>query len=458
MSKRATVTVRARRRYRVQLERVRFVAPSDAKQRPNGIPASRPAPDPHGRIAVRLYDGGSDITTRPRRGSGDPNDRVNRFQVIHYETGPTPSISETDTMRRLLEQQAERPSPPVTYEHSGREAYGRVAPLGATDETDGVAMACGFERRESRAGDPQAKQLFGVNSSASWIHRMRSPTEQLAAYDETAADYVGTEHYAQWLATRRQIERLQLEAFDGETRARAQRDLAVVPRLLPGLWCPSFAGGLLYHTFDPLDRVNFHSTTAGPNDMEAIPWASCGDRMSSTVHLFAQPRRPRIMFRWVAVYLNVVLFAPPILSTEVNLGAFADRLPMGFAFREEPEQTINDTVMSNWIRETQRYAVGLRQDLGSQVFSPYYLKLLLFRVDGLWQYFRAGANVGDLAGLLDVQRGQGGDSTRYRVYRKTAIAPGDTVEGYGSFGVPGEVIPHNKVGPTFAGGPPYGPF
>lgn len=456
MSKRETVVVRARRRYQVQLARV-VASPEPATQRrPLAVVPPGPAREPFGRPMLRLYDGGSRVTTRPRSASGDPNDRVNRFEALHFETRPFPSVAEGDTMRRDLEAQAERPSPPLTYEHSGRPLYGQVAPLGATDETDGVLMSCAFERRETRPGDPRARQSFGINSLASWTHRMRSPAEQLAAYDATESLFIGTDSYATWRADRARIVRLALEGFDTPTLARAQADLAVVPKLLPGSWCPSFTGGLIYHTFDPLDRVNFHATTVdSPNGAEAIPWMPCGDRTSSTAHVFAQPKRPRIMFRWTAVYLNIVLFAPPILSIETNIGAFADRLPLGFAYREEPEQTINDQAMSAWIRETNRYAVALRQDLGSQVISRFYIKLLIQRVDGLWQYFRAGANVGDMAGLLDVERGN--QSTRYRVFRRTAIAPGTTAEGYGSLGTQ-EVIPHNKVAPIFEGGPSYGPF
>lgn len=455
MTRTETITVRNRRSYRVDISRLVEEVPEPS---PRGLPSGpndsrRPRP---GAIVGRLHDGGSTIATRTR--AGDPTDLVNRYQAQHYESSPFPSISEIDVVRRKLELQASYG--PVTYEHSGRESYGDMVPIAANEETDGVSMGLFLERRKFDVDDPQAKRSYGVNSSAGWIHPMRTPAEQLADFEATAADI----DPVQAAAHLRRITRLQYESFDADTRHRAQRDLAFVPNgLSAGMYCPSVSGGLVYSNADPMDTVNYHTTreaySGGP---AAVPWMPVGDGVGTVFDMILEPKLVRIMFRWVSVFLVQVLFAPPTLVAEVNIGAYTDRLPLGLAYRDIPEQSINDTYMSNWIRESNRYAVALQQDVGSQQTSPYYIKILLYRLDGLWQYFRPGASVGDLAAMIDIRRGGHASRVdRYRVYRKTAVEGGEGaegVQGYGSLGVAGEVIPHDKEGPTFTSGAEYGPF
>lgn len=454
MSGREILTVKNRRRYRVDISRLVDEQEADRRRRGNGLAPNKTRRDAFGSIVGRLHDGGSRITTLPRNGV-DTTDLVNRFTANHYETGPFPDISQVDVVRRELVARADLP--PVAYEHSGRMSRYNMTPIGATTETDGVAMGLYLERRKLLQSDPQAKRSYGVASYAPWIHPMRSPLEQLASYDDSAADLLDD-------SARAAIERLQLEGFDVETAGRAQRDLAFVPSgLSPGMYCPSFSGGSTYHSFDPLDTVNFHtSREASTAGAAAIPWLPVGDGVASTFDLIAEPKLFRIQFTWVSVYLVIVLFAPPTLVIEVNLGSYSDRLPLGFAYAADPEQSVNDAVMSRWIRESNRYALALRQDLGRQVFSPYFIMILVGRVDGLWEAFSPAQNVGDLAGILDVQRG-GFASRRDRhfIYRKTAIPGGGTVDdvvAYGSLGVSGEVSPHSKGAPTFSGGRPYAPW
>lgn len=459
MSRTETITIRDKRRYRVDVSRIAAES-VEARRRGFGVTPAGPHRAEQGALVGRLHDGGSRITAEPR--SSDPTDLVNRYTANHYEMGPFPDISQIDAVRRDLKDRAD--TDPVTYEHSGRRSYANMVPIAATEETDGVLMSLHLERRPFADSDPQARRSYGVNRLASWIHSMRSPVEQLAQIDASLADYVGTPEYPEMIALRRQVERLQLEGFETETWNRAQQDLAFVPPgLAPGAYCPSFSGGAIYHSFDPLDTANFitsrQATTVGA---PATPWLTVGDGYGTVYDLILEPKLPQIRFTWVAVYVVIVLFAPPIITAEVNLGSYCDRLPLGFAFREEPEQSINDTVMSAWMRQSNRYALALRQDLGAQVFSRFFFKLLMNRVDGLWEYFTPALNAGDLAGIVDVRRG-GHDSRRdrYYVYRRTAVPGGvgfDGVEGYGSLGVAGEVQPHTKGQPTFAGGRMYGPF
>lgn len=452
MSQREAIEVRNRRRYRVEVSRLVDETPVTGPRGFGTAPNGRRR-EQMGAIVGRLHDGGSRITAIPRR--SDATDKVNRYQANHYEAGPFPTISQIDVVRRELVARAE--TDPVAYEHSGRLSYADMVPVQANDETDGVGMGLYLERRKVEESDPQAKRSYGVVSYAPWIHPMRTPLEQLESFDLSASDLIDT-------SARARIERLQLEGFDHETTNRAQRDLAFVPSgLSPGMYCPSFSGGAVYHSFDPLDTANFHtSATASTSGSPAVPWMPVGDGISTTFDLIAEPKLFRIQFTWVAVYINFVLFAPPILSIEINLGAYSDRLPLGFAYREEPEQSINDTTMSAWVRESNRYAIAVNQDLGAQVFSPYFIKILVNRVDGLWEFFRPALNRGDLAGIVDVRRGGfEGRRDRHFVYRKTAIPGGatvDDVEGYGSLHVPGEVQGHTKGPPIFAGTREYGPF
>lgn len=453
MSEREILTVKNRRRYRVDISRL-VDEQAEIRRHSHGLAPNRARRDQFGSIVGRLHDGGSRITTLPRRGT-DTSDLVNRFAANHYEAGPFPTISQIDVVRRDLVARADLPA--VAYEHSGRMSRYNMTPIGATTEMDGVAMGLYLERRKVVSSEPQAKLSYGVASYAPWIHPMRSPLEQLADYDDSAADLLDS-------SARARIERLQLEGFDVETAGRAQRDLAFVPGgLSPGMYCPSFSGGAVYHSFDPLDTTNFHcSTQASTSGPAVVPWMPVGDGVASTFDLIAEPKLFRIQFTWVSVYIVIVLFAPPTLVIEVNLGSYSDRLPLGFAYAADPEQSVNDAVMSRWIRESNRYALAINQDIGRQVFSPYFIMILVARVDGLWEFFSPQQNIGDLAGILDLQRGGfGARRDRHFVYRKTAIPGGatvDDVQGFGSLHVPGEVTGHTKGEPTFSGGRPYEPF
>lgn len=482
MPERVTIEVRAGKRYRVIARRV-----IKGKRRGDIIFAQQSqAPQidyqPQGAIAMRFYDGGAQIGTELRRRYGTPEDLVNIFYPVRMEGGPNPALSEIAKLRDEALARAVLPETARTYLYSNRPYYGTCPPVACTDEVSAYNMTVRFTKAANRAlGIGQMVRDYAIQNNTDWCRPMRPPTDRLADWDALEPDFANDEFnkrkHAEWLEQRSKFYGVTYEKFNVTTAPRAQKDLNFVSTGLgAGMWRPSFTGSEVYHGWDTTraDLYNVTTdTTPGAAYRETV-WP-VGEGVSTRADVFLEPRRYRINFRWTAVYANFVLFAPIIISVEQNIGLFMDRLPLDWKYPSAPNAFINDPTMSQWIQQSNRYAVALLQDLGSQVFSPYFVKVLVARVDGVWTVRQGDLFKGDLAAAIDVRRGEAAArdplvyvtderireevrmaTTRLNIFRKTQVNQNAVVDWGGLYTQ--EVIPMSPDGPIYEHTIPWGPL
>lgn len=418
---------------------VRVTKPAKvAVRRRRRFSASRPRTDADARWSPPRWhpmDLASSIQRTGRPGATAANDQANRFVEMRLESQPTATPAQQEEIRRLMLRSAAGSEDPARYLYSNRPAYGTCVPLGQTPETSSYNLVATMTRLPSQ-GVPESVErprwTRGVQHNAPWCAGMRSPAEQLASWDEQEPERTDPT-WRDWRATRDEIARLQLEKFDGATAARAQKDLVVRPvGLTPGRWAPSFIGGQVYTNWDLEDTANYRVT---PSDYHlgaggGPQYLPVGDGMQSDLYAHLAPRRHRYSFRYTSLYLNFVMFAPPILSAELVTGVYADRLPFDFSHVSTQGTQANDFAVSQWMRFSQRLQLSFNQDIASQVVSLYFVKILVGRVDALYTIRYGNEEVGDLAAVLDFKRGARTD--RYNVFRRTPVNHGFEVLDYGS--------------------------
>lgn len=482
MAGRVTIEVRAGKRYRVvarpvtaRKREIRFIPASEARP----VDAN---PDTQGVIAWRFYDNGAFISTKARRPDSSANDLVNTFVPVRMETGPTPTGGELARLRDEALRRAELPDTPHTYLYSDRPYYGEAVPLASTAEMSGYNLTMILRRAANiQAGLEQLVRTFGLQAGAEWCRRQRDPAQALTDWD--ALEFVlgpstNRTAHAEWKERRDKLERVLLEKFDAATEARAQKDMCFVTQGIPsGLWSNQFVGTDVFHSFDLGNAGQFRVTRAtAPSGTHEEVLLPMGEGCTTRVEAQLQPLRYRYLFRWTAVYVNIVFFAPPIISIEANNGIFMDRLPLDWQFPGTPESGLNLQSISGWIQQSSRYAIALQQDVGSQIISPYYYKILVGRVDGLWTIRQGDLIEDDLAAVLDVRRGEAAardplvaiadpnvkaevdrSTTRFHVFRRTRVNRNEVTDWGGLF--TSEIIPMSPSGPIYGnGGHDYSPL
>lgn len=482
MPERVTIEVHAGKRYRV------IARPVIKGKRKGEIIFAQESRAPNaeapslGAIAMRFYDGASAIGTKQRIFASDPADLVNFFYPVRMEGGPVPTLAEIAQLRDFALARATLPDTPSTYLYSDRPYYGTCAPVACTNEVSAYNLTLRFKRAANRAlGISQMVRDYAIQNNTDWCRPMRSPTDRLADWDALEPDYANDEFnrrkHAEWETQRGRFYRVTYEKFDAQTAPRAQRDLNFVSTTLsPGMWRPSFIGSEVFHSWDTTDASLYNVTTdGGPLGAYHETVWPLGEGVSTRVDAFLQPRRYKFRFYWTAVYLNVFLWGTPIVSVEQNNGIFMDRLPFDWQYPANPESGLNLQSVSQWIQQSNRYALGLLQDVGSQIFSPYYYKILIARVDGLWTVRQGDLFAGELACAMDVRRGEAAardplmpitdektreevrrSTTRLNVFRKTRVNHNEVVD-WGSL-MTSEIVPMSPGGPIYAGTPGYGPL
>jgi hypothetical protein len=446
-----TVEVRAGRRYRV---RVRPLVKRETPVPVKGFPEARTAsnaPEIWPPPIVTLRDGGAAITE-----TAGPSGLINQLTAIRFESSPVPTIEDAINQNQTMLANVSTDGG-GEYLWSGRRYRTRAVPFAHSSEVGGYNTVLYLDRRER--DDPEAldiRRTYAVAPNLAHVSRMRTIEEQLEDWEALRGAFAT--NTAEWERGRAQIKRLYREQFDAisTARNRAQNDLYLrAIGTSPGLWAPSFIGGLVYYNWDPLDTTNYRTVLATSPDADGkVPWMPVGEDQQTRLECFLAPRRFEIRIAWVSLFYIIVFFAPPILVAEANFTSYSDRLPLTFSWAGEGDSLVNDRAMSDWIAGSRAYATGLNEDVGSQVITPFYVKILAGRVDGIWTIHSANQREGDLAAVLDCTRGSRTD--RYLVTRRTTIQGGDVIN-WGALGTQ-EVIPHTRGTSQFALQYEYGPL
>lgn len=463
MAKRLDIEVRRGRAYRVIARPVVKAAKPEPRPWLPEARAPEASPDALGRLVSRYYDGGALWLETPRYFAGaNPGDLWNELRAIRAES-PGPNVAPSfraflrdDAFARLATVDA-----PNAYLYSGRERYGELYRLGATDEVGGYNLVQRYRRRPERDGDPSPRErTYALAPHARGVYPMRPAAEQLAAWDaiEPPAGAPNRER-ARWERERARIRLLGYEKFSFYSEARAKADMTLAPPDLDaGQYCPAMASFQLYEKWDPLDPKFRSTRQAVPSGAEAIPWLPVGKGVTTEVDAVLEPRRVRHLFRWTALYINIVLFAPPILSSEETTGNYTDRTPLDYSFNSTPDSGLNDAAISAWMSGSKAIQLAMANDLGSQVFSPYFVKILVGRVDARWTLREADLEAGTLCATLDVRR-NGAPRDRYHIFRIVTEPRFSELIDFGplsnfAFGI----YPHTRGESMFAGSPIWGPL
>jgi hypothetical protein len=462
MPKRVTVRVYAGRRERVVVRRVE-PPPTPEPSRAKTPIWARPTATPQmGTITARFEHLGALLSTTHRPGTADrAGDRLNTWAARTFETGPFPSFAEAVRENGEFLRVAAPLEPPPRYLYSDRPLDGQGMPLGATEATTGYGLTLGLAR-EREAGDAadsvRPDRLYALDHEEPHVRRMRSPSEALADWDALRDLFDRPDDptaLGRWEAAREVIARRQQEAWDFASSPFVGKEMTLKALgLAPGLYRPRFEGFDQFHSWDS-ERPDLYDTfrvpASGDRRASSVQLA-LGRRQSTAVTCRLVPRRHQILFAWTAVYLVAVLFTSPVYVTEINIGAYADILPLDWRAVSAENDGRNDVAMSRRILRSRRYAVAINQDLGSQSFSPYLIKILVARQDGQWAVRRGQMRAGELAGILDVDRGgyqrfaarSEGLRERYTIYRRTTVQGGQRLN-YGRL-MTDQVLPYNDRG------------
>jgi hypothetical protein len=442
MPDRISVPVRAGKVERVTVRRVKEPAAAK-KHRTAAVPRGRHAPAPtYGHLATRFEHLGARLTTSPRPGTADPaHDRRNGWEARTFEVGPFPSFAEAVRENGEFLKVAAPVEPPLAYLYSERPIDGQGMPLGAHEATTDYGLTFGLARVRDEGEDPGAPRpdrLYPLDHTLENARPMRSAAEALADWDALEPIFAASPDpgaLARWRAGREVVERRQQETFDASSSRFAGRDMTLeAAELGPGLYVPRFNGVDQFHPWSAEDPALYDVGRVLPSGERraAAVHLAVGRRQSTAMTCRLVPRRHQYIFAWTAIYLAMVAFTVPVYITEINLGAYADILPLDWRAVSSENDGRNDVAMSNRILRSRRYAVAIRQDFGSQVFSPYYVKILVGRQDGQWAVRRGVMRAGELAAVLDVDRGgyqrfsapNEGQRERYTIYRKTTVQGG----------------------------------
>jgi hypothetical protein len=461
-----TVTVRAPlgKTTVVKLKRVeqaRAPKPKPALGRPTG--GARARFSTWGAIPSVFTHLGASLGRAPRAGASDPTtDVVNVWLTDQFEASARPQPHEIRDYSDEMRRRALPPPEPIRYLYSDRELPGYGYPLSAVALVSGWNAALRLARVRAPDEQPDAARpdrFYGLQHNADYVHPQRSADEALADWDglrEQFENSTDLDALARWRRQRDQIERRKLESFDNESGRFAGRDMTLLAdKLTPGLYSPSFTAGDQFYQWDPEDIAQYRTVMARGDrrqEMEGVSLAT-GGGTTTRLRCGLVPRRHEILFSWVAVYVNIILFTVPVYTVEQNIGVYYDILPLDWAFIGAEDDLRNAAAMSRRISRSQRYAVSLDQDLGSQSFSPYYVKLLAGRADGQWAVRAGDRNIGDPCAFLDAERGDG-STDRYEITRKTFIVGGERLNF--SPLATGEVQPMSPDGQQVWPGLPYG--
>lgn len=446
-----------------------------------GMLARRPSvPLPqYGEVSWRFEHLGAYLGVQSRPGTHDPvGDLWNLWGTRSFETLPFPLPDEIINMRNVFRALSEPLAEPLRYLYSDRALEGQGLPLGAVPIVSGYNAVLTLSRvPQAGANDPDKPRVvrnYALQHNAPWMGRLRSAEDRLADWDalrptfETADD-VERGALRRWQDRRDEIERMQQETFEPFSATLAGADMTLrATGLSPGLYVPRFVAGDQFFNWDAERPDLYECARILPNGVRQIapPYLTAGRRQTTRVTARLVPRRHEILFSWTSVYLVGFLFAPPVMIAENNVGAYADILPLDWSLPDGLEDARNDQIMANWIKTSRRYQVAKAQDYGSQIFSPYLVKILVSRDDGQWAVRRGEQAVGDLCVALDVDRGgydpslpearRRGRRDRYEFTRLTDDLGGEKF-GQGRLLVGGEVNPYNEEGtPLWAVSMPYG--
>lgn len=464
------IRVRRGRKYKV---RVAKVAPEPVAAPPKGgfavVQGRRRRPQHLGEILVRFEHLGAALTTAARQGAHDQvTDLVNKWEALAFETGPFPdAVSVAEFRRRMLER-AQPVTTPKRYLYSDRPLEGQGMPLGAVDITSGYNAVWSLARVRSVSDDPETprpQKLFALQHNSDWVHAMRTPAEQLADW-ENLREIAFSDAPDLWEVGRRRIEALKLEKFEPYSGRLAQADLTLECKgLTQGLYVPSFIAGDQFYDWDSENQPLWETRRERPGLPDIIVPAliSRGRAQGTRVMARLVPRRHEYLFAWTAVFSNIVLFLPPVFTTEVNIGVYSDILPLDWAFVGAEDDFRNSEAISRRIVRSNRYALALNQDVGSQVITLFFAKILDHRADGQWAVRAGNKTAGDLCAVLDIDRGGydparpdlGGRRDRHRITRKTTIQGGQRLS-FGPFATQ-EVQPYDESGASvWANSLPFG--
>lgn len=477
MTERHKISVEAERVYRVLVHKVETVEPASPTfvgVLCNIVGRRKPLWQ---ETTWRFEHLGAALLWAARSGTADPqNDLWNVWKAISFEAGPFPTTIEIIAYNADFRARAEPLDVPQTYLYSNRELPGQGLILGAVDITSGYNNVLTLSR-ERAVGEsqisPRPVGTYALQHNAPWAARMRSPDEQLADWDDIRPmfeDQNDPSALARWQAAREKIQLLKLEKFEPYSARLSQADMTIRgTQLAPGIYCPSFVGNDQFYNWDTENTVDYATyripTVGTPSvDLTGPAVVQTGHRSATSVMAHLVPRRHEILFSWTAVYLAGTLFTAPVFITENNVGAYSNILPLDWSYVGAEDEFRNDVSMSNWIAQSRRYAVAAAQDLGSQVFSLYFFKILVARMDAQWCVREGRRTAGDLCAVLDCDHGRYdpsdpdarlGGRVRYEISRKTTVEGGRRIN-FGALDTP-DTIGYSEDGQSiWPGSIPFG--
>lgn len=459
-SSQITVPIRDRKR-----EQVTVYAPPKAvavTHRPL-VEAGPPKQDHahYGEMFATLEHLGVALTTSPRGGAIDPvTDVVNRWVTLSYPASAFPSHAEAVAFSGEMRLRAEDATP-VEYAYSRRRLPGQGMPLGANAITSGYNLVLQLERRAEEGTSGRVQDLYGIQHGAAWIDPMRSAAEVLADWDaleELFTDEDDHTVHEAWLAKRRELELRLLERFEPYSARVAQTDLTFrATRALPGLHCPSFIGYEQFHNWYPEDTVNYRSERlVGGRRERGVPWLTRAPGTSTRMRCQLVPRRHRIIAAMTAIYAVSILFTSPFYVAEPILFTYADILPLDWAYPFSVDDPRNEEVMSRRIADSPAYHQAVRQARGAEVFSPFYVKVLIGFDDAQWAARTGDRQRGELTAILDISNAprEGEEPVRYEITRETHVEGGELMNR-GAFFTNG-VFGHSKGESRWSNSVPWG--
>lgn len=461
MPKRVSVRVRAGRRETVVVRPI-LPAPTEAGQQGRVMRRGASPLPLWGEIAARFVHLGAYLGVRSRPGTLDPvSDLENLWGAVSYESEPFPTVEEVIRVNGDLRARAEPPDEPVTYLYSDRPLEGQGYPLGAVDLVSGYNAALGLARarRDDDPDDaPRPDALYALQHNAPYVARLRTATERLADVDALREMFERSGQLADWKDVRDRVERMKLEKFEAFSARLAGADMTLrAAGLAPGLYAPRFSAGDQFYAWDTEAGSLYRTERRDPagNAHVGPAWMATGRRTSTRLIARLVPRRHRILFSWTSIYAVATVFTSPVLVAEAAIGTYSDILPLDWAYVGAEDDPRNNTSISNWIAQSRRFALVKQQDEGSQIFSPYIVKVLVGRQDGQWAVREGDMAIGDLCAVLDIDRGgyspdveedeRTGARDRYEVTRLTYHEGGRRLN-MGLLYIPGAVDPYDPSG------------
>ena len=318
----------------------------------------------------------------------------------------------------------------TTVGGSGRSIENTARFQGGSDETDGLITAVTMKR------DGYEKRFDFIGATQTWTEQVPAALRlaALAALPAGPSDAIVDGVAAG-------IGREALESWDVNSRHRTSADGTLVCSMLDGKYRLGISSARYYYPFDTADTTTYKITAEPAFERAEVPAVDTliGDTVSTEIDLWLVPQTYQTLIQWYARFLYITLFSFGYFIIP-NTGAYLARLPY---YPQQYSLTLagsvtNAVAMSNRIRQTRTYAAMIRADLALQVFSAYFMLILVDRFNGRWTLYQKDIPAGQLCGVIRY-RFQGGPPVVQYVWRRETLARPFVAVDSGQLNVPGEV-------------------